>query len=88
MKSFAHEPTAVQSITQTPATHVPFGQPSSHSGRASVGAVSAVAIDESGATPIHEVSGAAHQPSFVQTWPPVQSVGFAHETVQSRTDGE
>jgi hypothetical protein len=67
MKSFAHEPVAVQSMTQTPPTHVPFGQPSSHSGRASEVA-SEVAIAESGVRPTHdEVSGAAHQPSFEQT---------------------
>ncbi len=87
VKSCVHEPVALQSITQTPPTHVPFGQPSSHSGRASI-EPSEVAIEESGATPIHAVSGAAHQPSVVQTWSPAQSFGFAHETVQSRTDGE
>jgi hypothetical protein len=86
-KSFAHEPVALQSITQTPATHVPFGQPSSHNGRASA-VPSEVTIAASGVTPMQEDAGAAHQPSVVQTWPPAQSLGFAHETVQSRIDGE
>lgn len=54
---------ALQSITQTPAMHVPFGQPNAHRSPDP----SEVAFAASGAMPRHEVSGAAHQPSIVQT---------------------
>jgi hypothetical protein len=84
--SFGHVFVPLQSITQTPLMQVPFVQPSSHSAGASGIVASEVAIAESG-VPSHVVSGAAHQPSALQTWPPTQSFGLAHDTVQSRTDG-
>lgn len=86
--SIGHVSVALQSITQTPATQVPFGQPSSHSGRASTGGASVVAIAASGATMPQTMSGAVHQPSVLQTCPPRQSFGLPHATVQSRPDGE
>jgi hypothetical protein len=66
LMSFGHESVALQSITQTPPVHVPFGQPSVHSAFGSIGFESGVA--ESGATPAHAMSiVAAHQPSAVHT---------------------
>lgn len=65
--SIGHVSVALQSITQTPPMQVPFGQPSSHSGRASAGGASAVAIAASGAAMPQTMSGAVHQPSPLQT---------------------
>jgi hypothetical protein len=71
----------LQSITQTPATQVPFEQPCSHR-------VSRASTEDgpSGITPV-QLAPPEHQPS-TQPCPPPQSAALAHATVQSRSDGE
>ena len=84
MSAPRHASGALQSITQTPSTHVPFAQPSAQrSCAASV--VAALASGELG-WPSHAPE-AVHQPS-THAWPEPQSVSAVHDTVQSRTDGE
>jgi hypothetical protein len=84
-----HAPSVPQLITHTPATHVPFVQPSSHSACApSVETASVVAMLASGRLHAPATSGAAQNPSAPQIWPSPQSVACWHVTVQSRSDGE
>jgi hypothetical protein len=86
-----HESGALQSITQTPCTQVPFVQPIAHSEAASGGVLvfaSASGFASSLGPPPQGTSGAAHQPCAPHTWPPPQSAAPVHETVQSRNDGE
>lgn len=87
--SVGHEYGTLQSSTHTPSTQVPFVQPCSHRD-GPVGASSIVTAPSTvGLSPGFEQSmpsGIAHQPLW-QTWPPVQSAGAEHCTVQSRSSG-
>ena len=84
--SIGHASGALQSITHTPPTQLPFGQPSSHRLFASGDVASAPPSKVTSAQPVS--ADVAHQPAGVHTCPPAQAPALAHATVQSRSDGE
>jgi hypothetical protein len=87
--SVGHESGALQSITQTPCTQVPFVQPEAQSEPASGRVLASASGFAASAGPLlHAIAGSAHQPCAPQTWPSPQSAAPVHETVQSRSDGE
>lgn len=85
--SSVHEPSAVQSITQTPSWQVPFVQPCAHRSSAS-GRVSVVLVGPSTRTGALQAprSGLEQYPA-TQDCPSAQSVTASQVTVQSDSFG-